>query len=1377
MELSSGYILSALENLLKSDLTFKEVVHKQCNFQVETNLFDSRDIEIDNENSLIAVLHNIIVRGFPTFSSYFLEKRIEELSEFLQSDDNKDKITVGAKLSGIEGKSLIEGLSFSNGPTSYTRKHQKTSADSQFEASLVSLIEDEFGEWISNILCQQVPFSEIDPNALDLKEQRVDYLLPFPVKIFDLQGFVIEMDGPQHQTYGETDLDTRRENLALKNGYGTIRIRSSESDAVKRNKIRQLKKYLNSEIFHFYKEKENSPYKYEVENLLLNPLASARIQLVVVKAVLHNQKWLKDSVIRIAIIERDVSNLALAVEDLNHWFSHFSIVTGANNLPIFECECFSKPQEIEDFDQFHTIVDISLKSRFSDIERIEYPNGIIIRNSPLFINSVRKIVTGPHVEYHQFGVYENSKWELKKPDNVQSLTYFLRSLFRKKDFKVGQLPILNRSLDSQSVIGLLPTGGGKSLTYQLSALLQPGVCMVIDPIISLMRDQVTGLRNHWIDACDFLNSSIKTREERERVQKRISEGASIFFFVSPERLLIKGFREKLQDMSLNHPAIYFSYCVIDEAHCVSEWGHDFRTSYLSVAENAMRFCIAKNGDTIPLFALTATASYDVLTDIQRELSGNELEFRLGEESIIELEDYTRPELNFEIVSITADDLRNERDFNLKRKIAEKKNAVLYDLITDHKDDLNNNAGLIFCPHRGHFFGVTDRFKHNNNENVGVLDVLERQLPNMHPRMGFFMGSGDDDELVQEQSIQNQDQFIDGKLKLLVATKAFGMGIDKNNIRFTVHYNYPGSIESFLQEAGRAGRDGDQANCYLLYTPPNQLKEDVENDVNQYFHSMAYRGAEKEKEIISELLYKVFEPDRTYQLTADIQDEFNPALSCVIWKSRTNNRYVSVQESFNEKLGSIMVRNDWPIYLSDEVNDGSSKYSAEFSDKVLNYVKNKIISNGNADQVWDWLNSSGGTREGILDVMKSSRCTREKYSGTLELAWENNIRERIKYIQLFVKGSLRNSGYNFQDSYVENVVSKAIDRSLNFSDVIEKIEKGLNKYNYSLEEQTYQRDNRENRAKGTTLNNMERYYNQVRDKADTEKAIYRLRLLGVIDDYTVDYRTQMFTLYLSKKDDLYYKKRLSNYLSKFYADERVNKEMARAVTAEGKNQIQKYLNYLVDFGYEQIANKRKRSIEDMKRACEYGIEESIKSDQLAEFLNLYLNSKYSRDSYLVDDKNESLPHNLENGKVTDSNFIWHYIDLVERDTNAEINNLKHLRGAALRLQLEWIGDNPILNILAAYSTFILEFSTPSLLTEAENNLMAGLDFYENQEEWSEEMLRELFDELIKKIRLKRPEIDNYYQFKFENFRLSAIHKSLLNINSSLSDINSKVNSYG
>ncbi|MAO64107.1 MAG: hypothetical protein CL666_03835 [Balneola sp.] len=1376
MKLSSGYILSAFDEYLRSHPSDQAVIQKLCNFEVKSGLIKDEYHQIGENLAPLAVLNNIIVRGFPTFSSLFIEEQLVELSEELEFEDSSKLVL--SKLNDLSGTEVFDKLTANRGVTKHLQKSQKLQSDSSFEYSLFGLLEDEFGEWIHTILCQQVPITDLAPGALEYVQQRVDFLIPFPMPINDIKGFVIEMDGGQHQDYGETDLDKRRNNILLHHGYATIRIAAGDSHAEKLNKLQQLRQYLDHEVFKSYKRSDAEPDEL-VNRLIILPLAIGRVQLSVVKGILSNPEWLNEPSINIAVIEDEDYLSGMAIDDLNQWVSHLSVLTENSSLPIFSYDVFKNAGEIEDSSQYHAVVDISMYHSMMEDEPKEFPNSIVIRNAPLYQNADRTITTGPHIKFKEFGTFENSNWEETEPDRVESLRYFLRSLFRKKDFRKGQLPILNRALTGQSVIGLLPTGGGKSLTYQLSALMHPGVCMVIDPIISLMRDQVKGLRNHWIDACHFINSSIKTREKKVEIQKKISDGKALFFFISPERLLIEDFRSYLHTMSKDSDPVYYNYCVIDEAHCVSEWGHDFRTSYLSVAENAMRYCIThpEGLDTIPIFALTATASYDVLTDIQRELSGNDMSFRIGEEAIVELDEYTRDELTFKIQEIDSKDLYGAKGFDLKKKLSEKKNEYLKEILLRHDNDLKDQAGLIFTPHRSHYFGITDRFKPKSNGN-GVLDNLRSDVGRLSHKMGFFMGSDDENKSVQDISLTNQDKFLSGELNLLVATKAFGMGIDKNDIRFTVHYNYPSSIESFLQEAGRAGRDEEPSSCYLLYTNPNSLEQDVEFEVNEYFHKSTYKGADKEKSIIEELLHKIHEPDRTYELTADIQDEFGIEAVVTIWTSKSGNRYISVQESFNDKVGDIMIRgNDFPIYFADEVKNGTGTYSREEANKIIYYVKNKIITKGNPNEVWDWINSSGGTREGILQVMQMPNCTQVKYSGKMELAWENNIRERIKWIQLFVKDSLKRKGKKFQDSYIENVVSSAVKgkgSAINFDDFVNKIDSGLSKYKYDLYAEGWDRDQRKGWEEGTTMEGLMEFYNQVRDKADTEKALYRLRLLGVLDDYTVDYRTNMFTLYLSNKSDQFYEDRVRHYLSKFYSEDRVNRELKKIEGYTGNSIIQKYLKFLVDFGYEQIAEKRARSIIDMKEACKYGLERTPKD--LAEYLTLYLNSKYFREEYLVNDVNESLSYNLDKGKIIDPKFIWHYIDLMLLDGNSEVNNLKHLRGASLRM-LRATPDNPVLLTLAAYSTFFLEYQTPNLLNEAEENLMTALDYYEEVEGWEEAQLEALFDKLVEILKTKRPDITDYYEFEFENFRLNAINKSLKSINGNLDYLNKKLLTYG
>src|SRR5690625_4197206 len=367
----------------------------------------------------------------------------------------------------------------------------------------------------------------------------------------------------------------------------------------------------------------------------------------------------------------------------------------------------------------------------------------------------------------------------------------------------------------------------------------------------------------------------------------------------------------------------------------------------------------------------------------------------------------------------------------------------------------------------------------------------------------------------------------------------------------------------------------------------------------------------------------------------------------------------------------------------------------------------------SNAAWDWLQTSSNPRPGIFDVLELPGTTHKKYSGELELSWENNIRERIIDIQNFVKDSLRRAGRPERISKVDRLISSLIQgagSALNFEDLMGRISTRLsnNEFKYNLEEQAGKRDKRLKRSLGSTFQGLKDYYNQVRDKADTEKAIYRLRLLGVIDDYTVNYKERTFTLYLSKKKDGFYKRRLRNYLSQFYSEERVKKELKTANRVAADSLIERYLYYLVDFGYEQVAAKRARSITDMKEACKYGAEKQ--SSEFSEYLHLYLNSKYFREEYLVNGINESLSHKLDHGKLTDSALIWYYIELMERDGNSEVNNIKHLRGATSRM-LNVSTDNPVLLVLSAYSIYFQEYKTERILPEDEEKRSSALNYYE------------------------------------------------------------------
>lgn len=193
------------------------------------------------------------------------------------------------------------------------------------------------------------------------------------------------------------------------------------------------------------------------------------------------------------------------------------------------------------------------------------------------------------------------------------------------------------------MIGLLPTVGGKSLTYQLAAMLQPGITLVIDPLRSLMKDQVDNLVKAGIDACALINST-QLKAEKDYALHQLISNETLLFFVSPERLMMEGFRMPLHQMRAHTG---FAYCVIDEVHCVSEWGHDFRTAYLALGRNAVEHLPYIGSDKkIPLFGLTATASYDVLADVERELLLHD-----EPEAVVSAEYTGRDEIFFEVVDV------------------------------------------------------------------------------------------------------------------------------------------------------------------------------------------------------------------------------------------------------------------------------------------------------------------------------------------------------------------------------------------------------------------------------------------------------------------------------------------------------------------------------------------------------------------------------------------------------------------------------------------------------------------------------------------------------------------------------------------------------
>jgi ATP-dependent DNA helicase RecQ len=640
-------------------------------------------------------------------------------------------------------------------------------------------------------------------------------------------------------------------------------------------------------------------------------------------------------------------------------------------------------------------------------------------------------------------------FEPRADASSECLRVLLRHVFPdKSEFWEGQEAGVRRCLNGEDSLVLLPTGAGKSLIYQLSAVLLPGVSIVVSPLVSLMEDQVDNLRRAGIDRVSIISSSTTRAGLTERFHAALAKGAELMCYVSPERLQIASFRDALFEVARSMPV---PIVVVDEAHCVSEWGHDFRPAYLMVGRMGRKLGRRGHGDVPSVVGLTGTASRAVLRDVQRELQIEDLD------AVITPETFDRAELSYEVHSCRSDQ-KLEGLRGLLSAVPQRLGVPrqLFWQPSGHAA----NCGLVFAPHIRGSFGV-----------LAVADGIREATP---AAVGCYAGRFDPEEKQAAAA-----SFKDNETQLLVATNAFGMGIDKPNVRFTVHYGFSPSLEALWQEMGRAGRDRRPARCLVLASvddpqrarrllSPDTSIEDVAeimdgvswhnaDDVTRamYFHVQSFGGISDDMFAIEELLEQLpglgtvstvtVRPQRRRRTGGDARRRLERALHRLIILGVCDDYTVDF------KTGALSIR--CAEVNVDDLRDNLIRYVDAYSRAraraMADQVKSRVVGHlGTAvlaacdllvrfvygtielarrtgiRQVWEWCERGGADdsklREGLLDYLQETEFSRDVRDILLQREFELDgwgeileaVRSRADLAAL--DGALRRANEDYPD---------------------------------------------------------------------------------------------------------------------------------------------------------------------------------------------------------------------------------------------------------------------------------------------------------------------------------------------------------------------------
>ena len=888
------------------------------NFAIDLNV----DV-ITKPRPEMQTLAHYLERGYPTKPTNYLTDALQKQDETFAWPSQKSQYPLSLKHEKLDWSLTIKG------DDAGSRYPAKKFFDEAIEKYLPH------HAFIKNLIIPECKFKDIlalDPEMHNINpDWAVDFFLPFA-------DLVIEVDGSHHNSISQREKDTKRDRVLKKHGIKTHRI-STERINNPSNGLASYFKALENEL-NAHREIIEIASRLEAEETrdhrrFFALTAITRLQRTLVALIIEGRLKNKSKIEITCDFKSSIDWVSLAYDDLRNTYDmlrpYISEKSNFTELELKLVQEFSnKPDIIK--------LDISLFKIADDayLPKQNMVNVLSVLNGYEYFESKKRNSVNKRSKVSYLAATTENFTRYKASTKKSSAQKFIHNTFGISDFRPGQYEIIQSSSSADAILGLIPTGGGKSLTFQFLGALESGCSIVVCPITALIRDHVLELNQFGFEnRAEYISAEI-TGDEREFILQKLDQGKLKFLFLSPEQFQKAEFRTRLQILGQKSR---INRVVIDEVHCISEWGHDFRTAYLNLADTISMLLPA-----VPVLCLTATAALKVIEDIQ-------IEFEINDDNVLYFMQDTRSELSFNLIE-TND------------KIAELEKLIQENIDNDMLND--QSAFVVFSP-------LNNDVNYKNKTKPGLPQIsanLRAQYQDL--KIGIFSGSKPKNWEARSEfkhldlpysEAENYDTykqkvqtlFKQNKLHGIVATKAFGMGVNKPNIRLAVHFGMPQSMESLYQEAGRAGRDKKPANCITLFTREKKVPDEL-HDPNTSLEKIVQirRELETSNADLSQQLFFLTSSNKAIIIETDeCVRELNAArdiskkqkLNELAWLQLTEdqeeeslNRRERIKEKIIYRLKQLGFVKDWTV---DDFILGH--YSVLWKDQNLDELSASILS--------------------------------------------------------------------------------------------------------------------------------------------------------------------------------------------------------------------------------------------------------------------------------------------------------------------------------------------------------------------------------------------------------------------------------------------------